>query len=236
MRHRPLLAGAAALALVLSLTACGDDGDDDTADTTTTTTEAAEDTTAETEASEPETTETTEPATTTVEQAQLTGLLLTAEGLGAGFTEQPYEKTTAPGLCGGTIVDEEHPYDTIVGRVLVGQEVGIALQHELRRYSDEAAAAAAYAAAEEALSCGAETTQPGVVLGEVTDVSATVGATAFVVNLTAEEQEVEGGAVTVLVGSVVSVYQFQGPVGLEDGPDPVALVSANVEAIKAELG
>ncbi len=237
MRHRPLLAGAAALALVLSITACGDDGDDDTADTTTEA-ETTEDTATTTEATEPETEDTTapEPETTTAEEGRLTGLLLTAEDLGEGFAEQPYETSTESGLCGGDNVDEGHPYDEIVGRVLVGEELRIALQQELRTYADEETAAAAFAAYEEALSCGAETAQPGVELGEVTDVSATVGATAFVVNVTAEEQQVDGGAVTVQVGPVLSIYQFQGPIGSDEGPDPVALVTANVEALQAELG
>jgi hypothetical protein len=239
MRHRPLLAGAAALALVLSLAACGDDGDDDTADTTTTEAETSEDTATTTEATEPEaedTTEATEPATTTAEEGQLAGLLLTAEDLGEGFAEQPYETSTEPGLCGGANVDEGHPYDAIVGRVLLGEEQRIALQQELRTYADEETAAAAYAAYEEALSCGAETAQEGVELGEVADVSAVVGAPAFVVNVTAAEQEVEGGAVTVQVGPVLSIYQFQGPIGAEEGLDAVALVTANVEAIQTELG
>lgn len=243
MRHRPLLAGAVVLALALSLAACGDDGgDEDTADTTTTEAAASEDTST-TEAVTDDTAAeetTTEAGTedTTAEEApdgDLTGLLLTPADVGEGFVEQAYETSTEPGPC-GTMIDEENPFDAIVGTVLVQEELGLALQHELRTYADEATAAATFGAAEEALSCGAETAQPGLSLGDVTDVSADVGAEAFAVAVTSEEDGIEGGLLTVQVGNVLSVYQFQGPSGVEDGPDALAVVSANVEALQAELG
>lgn len=243
MRHRPLLAGAVVLALAVSLAACGDDGDEDTADTTTTEAAASEDTST-TEAAPDDTaddeTTTTEAGTedTTAEEApdgDLTGLLLTPEDLGEGFVEQGYETSTEAGPC-GSMIDEENPFDAIVGTVLVEEELGLGLQHELRTYADEDTAAATFAAAQEALSCGADTTQPGVVLGEVTDVSADVGAEAFVVAVTSEEDGIEGGLVTVQVANVLSVYQFQGPTGVEEGPDALTVVTANVEALQAELG
>lgn len=241
MRHRPLLAGAVVLALAVSLAACGDDGDDDTADTTTTEAAASEETsTTEAATDDPADEETTTEAgtdDTTAEEApdDLTGLLLTPADLGEGFVEQAYETSTEAGPC-GSMIDEENPFDAIVGTVLVEEELGLALQHELRTYADEDTAGATFAAAQEALSCGAETAQPGLVLGEVTDVSADVGADAFVVAVTAEEDGIEGGLVTVQVGNVLSVYQFQGPIDVEGGPDPLTVVTANVAAIQAELG
>ncbi|HEX7135083.1 MAG TPA: hypothetical protein VF228_21095 [Iamia sp.] len=249
MRYRPLLAGAAALALALSLTACGDDGDDtadtaDTADTSAETEDTAtedtatddteaetEDTTDDTEAETEDTTEDTEADT----PGDLTGLLVTAEDVGEGFAEQPYETSTEPGPC-GTAIDEDYPYDAIVGTVLAHEELGLGLQHELRTYADEETAATTFTAAQDALACGDQTTEPGVVLGEVTDTTAEVGADAFVVTVTAEEDGVEGGIVVVQVGQVLSVYQFQGPVEVTEGPDPLAIVTANVESLQTELG
>lgn len=244
MRYRPLLAGATALALALSLSACGDDGDDD-ATTDTTEAEATDDTaTEDTEAETEDTTETTEAETedttedTTAEEGpagDLTGLLLTPEDVGEGFVEQPYEASSEPGPC-GIDIDAENPSDSVVGTVLVEEELELGLQHELRTYADEAAAGATFAAAQDALSCGAETETPGIVLGEVTDVTAEVGGDSFLVTLTAEEEGIEGGIVVAQVGSVLSVYQFQGPGEVEEGPDPLAIVTANVEALQAELG
>jgi hypothetical protein len=244
MRHRPLLAGAVVLALALSLAACGDDGDEDTADTADSTTEAeaSDDTStteAETEDTTAEETTTTEAETddTTAEEpsGDLAGLLLTPEDVGEGFVEQAYETSTEAGPC-GTRIDEENPFDAVVGTVLVQEELGLALQHELRTYADEEIAAATFAAAQAALSCGTETAQPGLVLGEVTDVSDQVGAESFAVSATAEADGVEGGLITVQVGNVLSVYQFQGPGDVEDGPDPLAIVTANVEVLQTELG
>jgi hypothetical protein len=240
MRYRPLLAGATALALALSLSACGDDGDDD-ATTDTTEAEATDDTA--TEDTETETEDTTEDAEAETEDTaaeeepagDLTGLLLTPEDVGEGFVEQPYEDSSEPGPC-GVDIDAENPSDSVVGTVLVEEELELGLQHELRTYADEAAAGATFAAAQDALSCGAETETPGIVLGEVTDVTADVGGDSFLVTLTAEEQGIEGGIVVVQVGSVLSVYQFQGPGEVEEGPDPLAIVTANVEALQAELG
>lgn len=244
MRFRPLLAGAAALALALSLTACGDDGDDDATDTADTEAEASDDTASDdTAADETEDTtddtaaeeEPTDDTTAEGETGDLSALLLTPEDVGAGFVEQPYETATGEGPC-GVDIDAENPFDAIVGVVITEPELGLGLQHELRTYADADAAGATFAAAQEALSCGAETTDPAIVLGEVTDVTEQVGAEAFAVPITAEAEGVEGGFITVLVGPVVSVYQLQGPAEVEEGPDPVAIVAANVEALQAELG
>lgn len=256
MRIRPLLAGAAALALTLSLSACGDDGDEATSDTTeadasddteTSGTETESATEPETESeseseteteseSESETTETeTEDTGSGGAPGDLTGLLLTPEDVGPGFAEQPYEEDDEPTPCGAEI-DQQNPYDAIVGTVLAEEERQLYLQHELRTYADEEAAAATFAAAQEGFGCGAETTQPGVSLGEVTDVSAEVGAEAFVVEVNAEGEAVEGGLVVAQVGPVLSVYQFQGPTDIEDGPDSQAIVAANIEVLQTELG
>lgn len=227
MRTRSLLVPAAALALVLSAAACGDD--DDAADTTTTTatTEAPAESSTTTEAEE--STETTEaPATD-----DLTGLLVTPEDLGEGFTEGEYETSTEVGPCGQEFDD---PYESVVGAVLVNEELELALQHELQSYADEDTAATVLADAQEALSCGADTTTEGVVLGEPSDVSEDVGAPAFALELTNETEGIEGGLVAVQVGAVLSIYQFQGPVGVEEGPNPQDVVTANVEALMAELG
>jgi len=245
MRYRPLLAGAAALALTLSFVACGDDDGDDAADTgdtteaevssddTTADTEATEDTTADTEA-----TEDTEPTEDTVAEGpagELSALLVTPEAVGEGFTEETYETSTEPGPC-GAMIDAEHPFDSIVGTVLVEQELELALQHEIRSYADAATAEATFNDAQEALSCGTETTVEGVVLGEVTDVTDSIGADAFAVEVTSDADGTEGALVVVLVGPALSVFQFQGPADVEDGPDPVAIVTENTAALQAELG
>jgi hypothetical protein len=253
MRYRPLLAGAAALALALSLTACGDDGDDDTADTTDTSAETDDTGTDATEAETDDTTEDTATEDTTDDTAtedtatedttedggetsdDLTGLLVTAEDVGEGFAEQPYQTSTEPGPC-GTSIDEDNPFDAIVGTVLVHDELGLAVQHELRTYADEEVAGTTFGAAQEAFACGDQTTEPGLVLGEVTDVSADVGTDAFVVTLTAEEDGYEGGLVIAQVGQVLSVYAFQGPLDATEGPDALAIVTANVEILLGELG
>jgi hypothetical protein len=247
MRYRPLIAGAAALALALSLTACGDDdGEDASTDTDSTETTAAETTEAETETTEAETetteaeTETTEAETeteTTVAEGatDLAGLLVMAEDVGAGFTEQPYETSTEPGPCGISI-DEASPYDDIAGTVLGQEELQLFMQHEIRAYADAAAAAEAMAAAQEGFGCGAETTEPGVMLGEVTDVTGDVGGeSAFGVEVTAENEGISGALIAVQVGPVISVYQFQGPDDVSEGPDVITLISDNVAAIETAL-
>ncbi|HEV7720318.1 MAG TPA: hypothetical protein VGO60_03495 [Iamia sp.] len=245
MRYRPLLAGAAALALTLSLVACGDDDGDDTADTSDTTeaeastdattadTEATEDTTADTEATED--TEATDDTEAGEPAGDLSTLLVTPEAVGEGFTEQPYETSTEGGPC-GAMIDEEYPFDAIVGTVLVEEELELALQQEIRTYADAATAEETFNYAQEALSCGAETTTEGLVLGEVTDVTDSIGADAFAVEVTAEADGTEGALVVVLVGPALSVFQFQGPADVDDGPDPVAIVAENTTALQAELG
>lgn len=236
LRYRPLVAGAAALALVLTLSACGDDGDEDSTDTTEASADSSEDTTADTEADTEDTTaETDDTAAEEDPAGDLTGLLVTPEDVGDGFAEDVYETSTEPGPC-GTSIDTDYPYDTIVGTVVVEQELQLALQHELRTYADEATAGETFAYAQDALSCGTETAVEGVGLGEVTDVSSDIGADAFVVEVTSATDGTEGALVVVLVGPVLSVFQFQGPAGVEDGPDPVAIVSANTAALQAELG
>jgi hypothetical protein len=239
MRIRPLIAGAAALALALSLTACGDDGDEGSTDSETT--EAPEDTAADetTEAedtTEPEETEPETSASEPAEEVDLAGLLLTPADIGDTFVEGPYEATEEPGPCGVSL-DTDHPYDEIAG-VLIGDEAqGLFLQHEIRTYADEATATETYtAAAEEAFACGAETEEAGLTLGEVTDVTADIGGDASsAVEVVDTESGQEGVVVFVRIGSAISVYQFVGPAGSEDGPDPVAIVVDNVAAIEAAL-
>lgn len=256
MRFRPLLAGAAALALALSLAACGDDGDDDATDTTEAETETDETGTDETGTDDTggddpadDTTEPEDPASTDDTEAEgddpageeggddLSGLLLTPEDVDDGFVAGPYTESTEPTPCGAD-TDAEHPYDTVVGTVLADQERGLFLQHELRSYADEAAAGAAFAAAQDGFSCGADTTDERLELGEVTDVSGDVGADTFLVPVTAQdgEQALDGGLIVAQIGAVLSVYTLQGPAEVDDGPDALAIVAANVEALQAELG
>jgi len=236
MRYRSLLAGAAALALVLSLAACGaDDGGDDASSTTTTekateTTEAPDETTESTEA---------EDETTTAPEEEggddLSAALVTPEDVGPGFVEADYETSDEPGPCGGD-VDAEHPYDAIVGTVVGQEETQLALQHELRTYADDETATETFTAAQDAFSCGADTAIEGLALSEVADVSADVGADAFAVEVTSATDGTEGALVAVLVGNVLSVYQFQGPAGGEEGPDPLAIITANIEVVKEAVG
>lgn len=237
MRYRPLLAGAAALALALSLTACGDDGDEESTDTTEAEAESTEDTTAEAEETEDTEAETDDTEAEGEEGAtgDLTSLLVTPEAVGEGFVESDYETSTEPGPC-GTSIDADYPYDTVVGTVLVEETAQLALQHELRTYADETSAADTFAYAQDALSCGAETSVEGVALGDVTDVSAEIGADAFAVEVTSEADGSEGALVVVLAGPVLSVFQFQGPADVEEGPDPVAIVTENTSALLAEVG
>lgn len=229
MPTTPRALAAGALVLALALAACG--GDDDAADETTTTTTATS-TTGEASTTSEAGTSSTEGDEETVD---LASLLVTPEDVGSSFAEQEYETSTEPGPCGGSI-DEDHPYEEIVGSVVVDEEAGRALQHELRAYADEDAAAQVFAASQEELSCGADTTVEGLVLEEVTDVSADVGADAYVVPFENSAEGTEGGLVAVQVGAVVSVYQFQGSATDSEGPDPLAIVTANVEELQAALG
>ncbi len=244
MRHRPLIAGAVALALTCSLAACGDDGDDEAStETTEATTEdtATDDTTADdTEAEEPETTEAPDDTTDDTEAeapaGDLSGFLLTAEDLGAGFAEQEYETSEDPGPC-GTTVDADHPYDAIVGTVLVDEANQLGLQHEIRSYADAATAGDTLAAAQEAFSCGASTNEEGLVLSEVTDLSADLEVeSAFAVQVTSEADGTEGAVIAALVGPTIAVFQFVGPADSEEGPDVQTILVDNLAALQAEVG
>lgn len=251
MRIRSLIAGAAAVALTLSLVACGDDDGDDAADTGTTeestTTEAeSEDTTAETTEAEEPGSDTTEPETSEPEGSEpeagsvdLESLLVTQADLGGGFVDQGYEDTDDEGPC-GTSIDAANPYDDIAGTVLVDEALRLFFQHEIRTYADDATAADTLAAAEEALSCGSDTVEEGVELGETYDVvDETGGDAAFALFGSLEPEGLAQVLVAVQVGSVISVYQFGGPLDGDDDdslPDPMELVAANVEAIEAAVG
>ncbi|QYG94716.1 hypothetical protein HC251_21285 [Iamia sp. SCSIO 61187] len=236
MRYRPLIAGAAALALTLSLSACGDDDGDDTSSDTTEAEAETEDTAAtdETEA-ETEDTEAEGEEAEAGAAVDLTSLLVTPEDVGEGFVEAEYETSTEPGPC-GTSIDEEYPSDDIAGTVLAEEELQLFLQHEVRSYADEGTAAETLAASQDALSCETDTTEPGLTLSAPTDVSEAVGTDAYAIEVTSEADGTEGAIVVAQVANVLSVFQFVGPAGVEEGPDPVAIVTANVEAIQAAIG
>ena len=235
MRYRPLIAGAAALAQTLSLSACGDDDGDDTSSDTTEAEAETEDTAA-TDDTEAETDDTeAEGETEGEEAADLTGLLVTPEDVGEGFVEAEYETSTEPGPC-GTSIDDEYPSDDVAGTVLAEEELQLFLQHEVRSYADDGTAAETFAASQDALSCEADTTEPGLTLSAPADVSDAVGTDAYAIEVTSEEDGTEGAIVVAHVANVLSVFQFVGPAGGEEGPDPVAIVAANVEAIQAAIG
>lgn len=236
MRYRSLLAGPLALALTLSLVACGDD-DGDGDDATTTTTTEAEAATETTEAEETEADETEDETEETdgeeeVGSEDLTGLLVTEADL-PGFTEVEYETSTEPNAC-GVRFSEEYPYEDIVGTNLIEEELQLLLQHELRTYADEDTAMETFAASVDALSCGEEALE-GLVLSDPVDLTDDVGAPAYVIEVTADDGT-DGALVAVQVGAVVSVYQFQGPADVEEGPDPLAVVQENVTLLQDQLG
>jgi hypothetical protein len=148
-------------AVVLAVSACGDD---DGASTTVAvaTTEAASTTAESTTTTEPTTTTeaatTTEGATTTVAAGPLSGALLTVEDLGEGFVatsddSEPDDTTPCGTPSPGSVVGsgERDSVD------LTNEERGLQLSQTINRYADEAVAQRAMTLGQAGLACGSGT-------------------------------------------------------------------------------
>lgn len=242
MKMRSIAAAVTAGLLVLTLAACSDDdgGDEATDDTTTT---AAEESGGDETTAPADDEETTEPAEETTEPADdettepaepdsdLASLLVTAEDVDDAFVDQPYEPSSEGGPCGASI-DAEYPYDDIAGSVVVDEALGLGLQHELRLYADADAAATAFDFSRTTFDCGE--TEEGVVIDAPVDSTEQIGADSYIVGVT-DPAGTSGGVIVVLVGPVISVYQFQGPADLPDdeGPDTEPIITGNVAELQA---
>ncbi len=230
-RHRLLrpIAGSA-LAIVLALAACG--GDDDAADDTTTTGAAEETTT--TEAPEEETTTTAADAGDL--EALFDRLLLQPEDLDPTFVDAGYEPSNEGGPC-GVSVDDEFPPSAQDGTTLASEEYQLAMVEEIRIYADEAESLAAFQRAVEALSCGPNTEDPTIALGEISDVSDQLGTEGFAVPVTGAD--VEGAVIVARITDAIVVFQFQGAPGAAEAvgaPQPIEVAAFGVDRIITTVG
>lgn len=223
--------GAASVAVAL-LVSCSSGGSDDSASTTT----KPEKTTTEV------TTTTTEEETTTTEaggdadvEAKLATLLLTADDLGPTFTEREASDSDE-GPCGGDI-DSDFPPLVKAQTAFQSDELQLAMQQDLRVFESEDAASTAFDGFVEAVSCGADTTDGSIQLGEPTDVTDQVGQKAVAVSITGDG--VEGVGVVVHYSDVIATYQFQGATGAAEASgiaSPLEIAAGNVQGIVDTIG
>jgi hypothetical protein len=221
---------ATAFAIAL-LVGCSSGGSDDAAATTT----EAETTTTE------EVTTTTEEETTTTEAGdddpatQLATFLLTADDLGPSFVERE-ASTSEAGPC-GVSVDDEFPPAVKAQRAYESEELQLAMQQDLRVFASEDEASAAFDGFVESVSCGSETTNSSIELGEPTDVTDEVGQKAVALTITGDG--VEGVGVVVHYSDLVATYQFQGATGAAEASgiaSPLDIAAGNIQDIVDQIG
>ena len=223
-----IVVASAALAVLVS---CSSGGSDE-ADTTTTTKVEKTTTT--------EATSNTEEETTTTEagddpSAQLATLLITADDLGPTFVERE-ANDDGEGPCGGK-VDDDFPPAVKAQAAFQSDELQLAMQQDLRVFESEDAASAAYDGFVAAVSCGSDTADGSLQLGEPTDVTNEVGQKATAVAITAQGSE--GVGVVVHYSDLIATYQFQGATGAADAAgigSPLDFVKANIAEIVDTIG
>jgi hypothetical protein len=225
---------AAAFAFAL-LVGCSSSGSDDAA---TTTTEVEATTTTE----EATTTTTTEEEETTTTEAgdddpasQLATFLITADDLGPSFVEMEASASES-GPC-GVSVDEEFPPAVKAQTAFQSEELQLAMQHDLRVFASEDDASAAFDGFVDSVSCGSETTNSSIELGEPTDVTDEVGQKAVAVAITGDG--VEGVGVVVHYSDLVATYQFQGATGAAEASgiaSPLDITAGNIQDIVDQIG
>lgn len=164
-----------------------------------------------------------------VEREGLDALLLDIGDLGPGFVESDATLPAGTTPCGFS-VDEQFPAEQH-RTVLQAPTSGLSLFEELRFYPNTRVAAAAYDAIVAGLSCGGN---DEFTLGEVTDVSFELDATAIAVSYS--NADVEGVIVVAELAEVLVGLQFQGPPGAAaaaTAPDPLALARLAVHRVVA---
>lgn len=215
------------------LVGCSSSGSDDAASTTT---EAEETTTTE------EVTTTTEEEETTTTEAgdddpatQLATFLITADDLGPTFVEMEASDSEA-GPC-GVSVDADYPPALKAQGAFQSEELQLAMQQDLRVFTSEDEASAAFDGFVESVSCGADTTDGSIELGEPTDVTDEVGQKAVAVAITGDG--IEGVGVVVHYSDLIATYQFQGATGAaeESGiASPLEITAENIQDIVDQIG
>lgn len=223
--------GAAAFAVAL-LVSCSSGGSDDAGSTTT---KVEKTTTTEATTTTEEETTTTEAGTDDEAEAKLATLLITADDLGPTFTEFETDDSDE-GPCGGDI-DADFPPLVKAQVAFQSEELQLAMQQDLRIFESEDGASAAFDGFVEAVSCGADTTDPSFQLGEPTDVTNEVGQKAVAVPITGDG--VEGVGIVVHYSDVIATYQFQGATGAADAAgiaSPLEFAAANVQEIVDTIG
>lgn len=240
MQTRRFLVGAVAV-LGLTLAGCSDSEDD----TSTDDTQADQTTTEAPDTSAPDTSDTTGGDTTDTTmgddmpsqeemEATLSELLVAPADLGPGFIEDEYDVGSG-GPC-GLDPDEEFSPMVRVGRAMSDAELQLGALHELRVYDSDTTATSAFEAGVTAVSCGTETADPSISLGEVTDVSADVGTDAVAVEITGEG--VEGLVIIAGYSDLLAVYQFQGATDADTTgvPNPLETAATNMGVIISAIG
>ena len=200
------------------LVGCSSSGSDDAASTTTeaeetTTTEAGED----------------DPAT------QLATFLITADDLGPTFVEMEASDSEA-GPC-GVSVDADYPPALKAQGAFQSEELQLAMQQDLRVFASEDEASAAFDGFVESVSCGADTTDGSIELGEPTDVTDEVGQKAVAVAITGDG--IEGVGVVVHYSDLIATYQFQGATGAAETAgiaSPLEITAENIQDIVDQIG
>ncbi len=216
------LATAASLLAMLMLAGCGDGDDDDSSnetdeETTSETTETTEATDASTSAS----TETASPTAPTepmdpsgdITQEQVDAALLTAEELGAGFTEGTWTDTSTAPPCdpNGTPTDQQVPPQITGGVNFENADSTAFMEEELSIYETPELAAEAFQLGSAGLDCAEGTAADGsaLTISEPTDVTADVN-TSGLGNSTLWEVQGEGyeGVLVVTLSSRVLLVNF----------------------------
>ncbi len=220
--------GAASCAVAL-LVSCSSSGSGDAATSTTTTAKQTTTTT-----TEPEVTTTTEPGTDADTEAKLATLLITADDLGPTFVELDASDSDE-GPCGGDI-DADFPPLVHAQGAFQSEELQVAMQQDLRVFESETEAATAFDGFVESVSCGSDTVDQSLQLGEPTDVTSDVGQKAVAVSLTGDG--VEGVGIVVHYSDVIATYQFQGVTGADTSslPAPLEIAAANIAEIVDQIG
>lgn len=238
MRTRSQIVGAAALVLALTLAGCGGGDDSDAAETTTTTEEEVEETTTTTEAEEESTTtsEAEEPESDDPSNEDLLAviepLVITADEISDQFGTGEWEADVDSSSPCDQDPDDTYPPAAQTGTVVGSDDLNLYLRQDIRVYSTIGDAEAVLELAAEAFSCGADTTDPSLELGPVTDVSDEVGVDAFAVEVLQDGDP--GSLIVALYSDVVVSFQFvgDGDVAATEGiPSPLEVATFGVEKI-----